>query len=94
MKSKLFIGIGVAVVAIAATTVFAVNHFSPKSQLSDLNRANIEALTGVEDTGRSLLCWGSIEDENTSNRTHKTYCLQCEPRICTKWFDQSTCTKN
>jgi hypothetical protein len=48
MKAKLFIGLAVAVVAIAAATVFAVNHFSPKSQMSDLTRANLEALTNSE----------------------------------------------
>jgi hypothetical protein len=50
MKAKLFIGLAVATVAIAAATVFTVNHFSPKSQLLDLNRANIEALTKCEDS--------------------------------------------
>jgi hypothetical protein len=48
MKAKLFIGLAVAVVAIAATTIFAVNHFSPKSQLSDLALQNLEAITGSE----------------------------------------------
>jgi hypothetical protein len=48
MKAKLFIGLAVATVAIAATTVFTVNHFSPKSHLSSLALANLEALTGTE----------------------------------------------
>jgi hypothetical protein len=48
MKAKLFIGLAVATVAIAAATIFAVNHFSPKSQMSDLTRANLEALTNGE----------------------------------------------
>jgi hypothetical protein len=51
MKAKLFIGLAVATVAIAAATVFTVNHFSPKSQLSDLNRANLEAITQQEQGG-------------------------------------------
>jgi hypothetical protein len=49
MKAKLFIGLAVAIVAIATATVFAVNHFSPKSQMSDLALANLEALTNGED---------------------------------------------
>jgi hypothetical protein len=58
MKAKLFIGLAVATVAIAAATIFTVNHFSPKSQLSDLNRANIEALTNDEtDYSKNRKCY-------------------------------------
>jgi hypothetical protein len=48
MKAKFLIGLAVATVAIAAATVFAVNHFSQKSHLSDLALANLEALTNNE----------------------------------------------
>jgi hypothetical protein len=56
MKAKLFIGLAVATVAIAAATVFAVNHFSPKSQMSDLTRANLEALTDTENNTTGTQC--------------------------------------
>jgi hypothetical protein len=55
MKAKLFIGLAVATVAIAATTVFAVNHFSPKSHLSDLALQNLEAITQGEHLENSCI---------------------------------------
>jgi hypothetical protein len=68
MKAKLFIGLAVATVAIAAATIFAVNHFSPKSQMSDLTRANLEALTNNENAP------SYCEQEFLNNYWHVTKC--------------------
>jgi hypothetical protein len=68
MKSKLFISLAVAVVAIVAATIFAVNHFSPKSHLSVLTLANLEAQTDGEDNSNNR---GVGKEKNTCSFSGK-----------------------
>jgi hypothetical protein len=48
MKSKLLIVFSIGAMAIATAIVFTVNHFSLRSQLSDLTLQNLEAITEFE----------------------------------------------
>jgi hypothetical protein len=77
MKAKLFIGLAVAVVAIAATTIFAVNHFSPKSHLSDLALQNLEAITDNENSTRKFL----------KERTDDCFIFKGNEKFIGKWQD-------
>lgn len=91
MKKKFFIGVFSFVLVLVATLNIHIVH-SDKG-FSGLLLSNIEALGEYETTGTTLNCWQSVSYESTGIKTHKTYCGDCSPALCSTWSNNSTCIK-
>lgn len=93
MKTKICIGILTPFLALIIA--LHVNAKRDLNSISSLAFANIEALARTEGTtGQTLLCYNTIyHDGPASVQTHKTYCGDCVPLLCTKWSEERTCVK-
>ena len=78
-KKILFSAAAVAVMGVASFAALTSNNHS--RELSDLELANIEALTDDESGPDSGICWDSIKEEQGSKIF---YCATCS------WIDNST----
>jgi len=88
MKKKFF---SIIVAGTFAGSI-ALNTSLHGGSLSDMNLANIEALSNTEGGGKQLACYQTVSSNGIGNLTHQTYCADCEATLCRSWSNNSFCT--
>ena len=62
--------------------------------LSDIHMTNIEALASGESGGQPMNCYSHIEKKDDGSPVETvTYCGDCQPIRCTRWWNQSRCMR-
>lgn len=81
---------------IASYCCMKANKTNAEAPMTDIMKANIEALAAGEYGGSSgyfLKCWKSMHCENTTLREEQVYCGDCTPTVCTTYSDESFCQR-
>ena len=93
MKSKKLFFIACAIIIALGFGIYKA-HYIPKTTLSEIALANIEALADSETGGYYLKCYKTVYCESTTVREERVYCGTCASIVCTSWSNESTCRKN
>lgn len=64
-----------------------------ETQMTDIMKANVEALAAGESGGYFLKCWKNMQCENINLREEQVYCGDCTPTVCTNYWDESFCQR-
>jgi len=91
-KIKLKFAVASLLICFAVFTSYKIHCDMFLTSQNSLLFQNVEALAnGESGSGQTLDCWQEISSKGL-NQTHKTYCGSCGPKLCTNWYDASTCT--